>query len=88
MYFHAALIASVVVAAVAQLRWDSSGGRFLFGACALGVGIWSVKYFRRWKPTRLSAAIERNRVIWKSVLASEKVWNENASAPASEQAKS
>ena len=70
-YFHAALIGFAVIAVLAQLRWDTSPWRLAFSACALGVGIWSIRYFRRWKPSLLSVSIERNRVIWKTVLTTE-----------------
>lgn len=70
-YFHAALIGFAILAVLAQLRWDTSLWRLLFCACASGVGIWSIMYFRRWKPSLLRASIERNRVIWKAVLSTE-----------------
>lgn len=70
-YFHAALIGLAVLAVFAQLRWAVSPWRLAFCACASGVGIWSIRYFRRWKPSLLSTSIERNRVIWKTVLSAE-----------------
>jgi hypothetical protein len=69
--FHLALICSAVIAALAQLAPNPSNWTGIFSLCALAAGIWSVKYFVRWKPSALNQAIERNRVIWQAVLCND-----------------
>jgi len=65
--FHLALIALAVIGSLAEVwfsqnRWTAG----FLSICTLAVGGWSLKYFIMWKPSKLSAAVERNKVIWEA----------------------
>lgn len=63
-FLHMALmVASIAVALVA---WSRLPGLTTTAAAAVSIllGAWSIRYFYIWRPGRLRAAIERNRVIW------------------------
>lgn len=62
--FHIALIGAAILAALGVLLVHPSPWRWGSGASAVGLACWSIKYFRRWKPSRLRGSVERNRVIW------------------------
>lgn len=67
--FHAVLIGLAVIGSLAGVwfsdhKWVSG----FFCLCTLAVGVFSLKYFIMWTPCRLSAAVERNRVIFEAAL--------------------
>ena len=66
--FHFVLISSASLAAIALLIQYQSSWRLGSFASTVGLACWSIKYFRRWRPSRLRGSIERNRVIWQNVL--------------------
>ena len=67
-YFHGALMASSVSMAFAQLMRKSPLWTEALNLVAVGLGLWSLFYFWRWRPSRLQTSIERNLVIWRAVL--------------------
>jgi hypothetical protein len=67
-YFHITLMLFAVFVALAGLQWGVSHLTWVLSLGAIAVGVWSFTYFRRWRPSRLKASIERNRVIWTAVL--------------------
>jgi cadmium resistance protein CadD (predicted permease) len=67
-YFHGALIALSVLAGLVQFAQETTLWVRTLSLIPVGVGIWSLVYFRRWRPSRLRWSIERNRVIWQAAL--------------------
>jgi len=66
-YFHLMLIGLSVIAAVVQLGPSRSVWSVASAVSTAAVGAWSIPYFVRWNPKRLSTSIERNHVIWTAV---------------------
>ena len=67
-YFHGALMAVSVLEGFVQFKHETAMWARALSLIAVGVGIWSLIYFQRWRPSRLRVLIERNRVIWQAVL--------------------
>jgi hypothetical protein len=72
-YFHLALMSSAVLASGGLLIQQPNRWRFIFFLPTLLLASQSIKYFTRWKPDRLKASIERNRVIWQNVLGEDRI---------------
>jgi hypothetical protein len=72
-YFHFALMFSALLASGGLLIQQSNWWRFVFFLPTLLLAGQSMKYFTRWKPSRLRASIERNRVIWKNALGEDRI---------------
>ena len=82
-YFHEALMVFAVVLGTVQLLEGASVWTWILSVGTAALGVWSVRYFVRWRPGRLRTAIERNRVIWQAALAEPVVGNIEASAATS-----
>jgi hypothetical protein len=67
-YFHEVLMSFAGVLAAAQLIETATVWALLFSVGTGALCIWSIRYFVHWRPKRLRAAIERNRVIWLAAL--------------------
>ena len=72
-YFHVALMISAVLASGALLIQRPNLWRVVFILPTLLLAGRSIKDFTRWKPNRLKASIERNRVIWQNVLGVDQI---------------
>jgi hypothetical protein len=79
-YFHFALMISAMLASGGLLIQQPNWWRFVFFLPTFLLAGWSTKYFTRWKPSRLRASIERNRVIWQNVLGEDRIdsWRQTA----------
>jgi hypothetical protein len=80
-YFHGALMVLAVSAGLVQFKNETALWARVLSLIAVGLGLWSLVYFQRWRPSRLRLSIERNRVIWQEVLNKTTPWDQKREPP-------
>jgi hypothetical protein len=71
--FHVVLVSSAMVVAVGLFVQHQSPIRIGFFLTTLALTIWSLKFFKDSRPSRLKGLIERNRIIWENVLGEDQI---------------
>jgi hypothetical protein len=71
---------NLVLEPTAQLIEAATVRALLFSVGTEALCIWSIRYFVQWRPKRLRAAIQRNRVIWLAALREQIANNAEATA--------